>query len=118
MKILVTGSTGFLGTALCQYLEGQGYAPVHVTSSNCDLRRADNLLAFNAAQYDLIFHLAAWTQAGDFCLKYPGDQWIINQQINTNTLAWWARHQPQAKLVFIGTSCVYAPGSELRESEY
>jgi GDP-L-fucose synthase len=62
--------------------------------------------------------LAAWTQAGDFCIKHPGEQWIINQQINTNVLSWWAEAQPQAKLVFMGTSCVYAPESEMRETDY
>ena len=40
-------------------------------------------------KFDEIYHLAAWTQAGDFCLKYPADQWINNQIINTNILNWW-----------------------------
>ncbi len=118
MKVLVTGSSGFLGTALCSYLEKQGCELTRLTSRNCDLRRAESLLSFTTEKYDLIYHLAAWTQAGDFCIKHLGEQWIINQQINTNTLAWWAEHQPQAKLIFMGTSCVYAPGSDLRETDY
>lgn len=118
MKIVVTGSSGFLGTALCTFLERQGHDLTRLTSSNCDLRRADSLAALSPEKCQVIFHLAAWTQAGDFCLRHPGEQWIINQQINTNTLAWWANDQPQAKLVFMGTSCAYAPGSNLREAEY
>jgi GDP-L-fucose synthase len=118
MRVLVTGSSGFLGTALCAYLDGQGCQLTRLTSANCDLRKADSLSAYSAEKFELIFHLAAWTQAGDFCLRHPGEQWIINQQINTNTLTWWAESQPQAKLVFMGTSCAYAPGSELREDEY
>jgi len=118
MKIIVTGSSGFLGTALCAYLEMQGHTLTKLNSQNCDLRKADSLAAFNSEKYDLLFHLAAWTQAGDFCIKHPGEQWIINQQINTNVLSWWAEAQPQAKLVFMGTSCVYAPESEMRETDY
>lgn len=118
MKIIVTGSSGFLGTALCKYLEAQGHSLTKLNSRNCDLRKSESLLAYGGEQYDLLFHLAAWTQAGDFCIKHPGEQWIINQQINTNVLSWWADAQPQAKLVFMGTSCVYSPESELRETDY
>jgi GDP-L-fucose synthase len=118
VKIIVTGSSGFLGSSLCAFLEERAMRPVRLTSVNCDLARADNLNQFNNERFDLIFHLAAWTQAGDFCLKHPGEQWIINQQINTNVLAWWGQQQPQAKLVFMGTSCSYEPGSSLREDEY
>ena len=118
MRALVTGASGFLGTALCRFLETKGVDVIRLNSRNCDLTKPESLEAFNDRRYDLLFHLAAWTQAGDFCLRHPGEQWIINQQINTNTLAYWFKHQPQAKLVFMGTSCAYAPGSDLRETDY
>jgi len=118
MNILVTGSTGFLGTALCAKLEAQGHSVVRLNSKNCDLTRPDSLAPFNDRAYDQIHHLAAWTQAGDFCLYHPGEQWIINQQINTHVLSWWHRSQPKAKLICIGTSCAYDPGMELVEENY
>jgi GDP-L-fucose synthase len=118
MEILVTGATGFLGTALCKQLEAAGHSPVRLNSKNCDLTRAESLMAFNDRAYDQIYHLAAWTQAGDFCLHHPGEQWIVNQQINTNVLAWWQKRQPQAKLICMGTSCAYAPDQELVEENY
>lgn len=118
MKILVTGATGFLGTSLCSQLERWGHDIVRLSSKNCDLTRQDSLLKFNDKAYDHIFHLAAWTQAGDFCLYHPGEQWIINQQINTNVLAWWKEHQPQAKMICMGTSCAYDPDMELVEENY
>ena len=112
MKILITGGTGFLGTALCDALERGGHELVKVNSRNCDLTRAESLDQFNHLKFDRIFHLAAWTQAGDFCLHHPGEQWILNQRLNTNTLAWWQARQPEAKLVCMGTSCAYAPEAE------
>ena len=118
MKIIVSGATGFLGQALCSRLKSLGHEVVELSSSNCDLTQEDNLKAFNHHRYDHIYHLAAWTQAGDFCLYHPGEQWIINQQINTNVLAWWQKEQPQAKLISIGTSCAYAPDLPLEEENY
>src|SRR6266545_3677927 len=102
MNMLVTGATGFLGSALCARLESRGHQIARLNSRNCDLTRQDSLDRFNDRAYDQIYHLAAWTQAGDFSLHHSAEQWIINQQLNTNTLAWWQRHQPQAKLICIG----------------
>ena len=79
---------------------------------------AGSLEAATAGEYALIYHLAAWTQAGDFCLHHPGEQWVINQQINTHVLDYWHREQPNAKLVAIGTSCSYAPDLPLVEENY
>lgn len=118
MNIFVTGGAGYLGTALCQSLRAQGHDVTAPTSQECDLRRSDALAAFDGQRYEQIFHLAAWTQAGDFCLTHAGEQWIANQQINTSVLAWWQQRQPQAKLVCMGTSCAYAPEQPLAEPHY
>jgi len=117
VKILVTGATGFLGTALCRRLGAQNYEIRALGSRDADLRVRGCLDQFKGP-WDQIYHLAAWTQAGDFCLRNPGEQWIRNQQINTNVLEWWQSHQPQAKLISIGTSCAYSPDSLLSEEYY
>jgi len=118
MKTIVTGASGFLGTALCRALEQHGHEVTRLNSKNCNLTDATALPRFNPTRYDRIFHLAAWTQAGDFCLHHPGEQWTINQAINTNVLTWWQRDQPQAKLITMGTSCAYDPEVDLIESNY
>ncbi len=118
MKILITGGTGFLGTTLCSQLEIEGHEITCINSKNCDLTKPDSLHQFNGQIYDQIYHLAAWTQAGDFCLSHQGEQWIINQQINTHILTWWQQQQPQAKLICMGTSCAYDPKVSLREKNY
>ncbi|MGD9648856.1 MAG: NAD-dependent epimerase/dehydratase family protein [Pirellulales bacterium] len=118
MKILVTGGTGFMGTALVTRLADDGHQVTRLGSRAADLTRPDALDRFNGERFDQIYHLAAWTQAGDFCLRHPGEQWIFNQQINTTVLAWWSRCQPQAKLVAIGTSCAYDPNLPLVEENF
>lgn len=118
MKTVVTGATGFLGAALCAKLEEEGHEVVRLSSTNCDLTDHESLNRFNNKSYEQIYHLAAWTQAGDFCLYHPGEQWIVNQQINTNVLAWWHRDQPQAKLIGMGSSCAYDPNLALVEENY
>ncbi|SDU21370.1 GDP-L-fucose synthase [Verrucomicrobium sp. GAS474] len=117
MNIFVTGGGGFLGQHLLATLKAQGHTVVSPTSREADLRKPGALDGY-AGKFDRIFHLAAWTQAGDFCLHHPGEQWIINQEMNTNVLSWWQRLQPQAKMISMGTSCAYAPDLELKEPYY
>jgi GDP-L-fucose synthase len=118
VKVLVTGATGFLGTALCRALTAAGEEVTALGSAVCDLTKPGALDPWSGSTFDRIFHLAAWTQAGDFCLRHPGEQWLINQQINTTVLAWWHAHQPQAQLIAVGTSCAYDPELELVEENY
>lgn len=118
MNILITGASGFLGKFLCEALRVEGHTLFEVNSKNCNLLMPHSLHAFNSVRFDQIYHLAAWTQAGDFCLRHPGEQWILNQKINTHILSWWSEYQPQAKLICMGTSCAYDPDLPLKEENY
>ncbi len=116
-KVFVSGASGFLGKFFIQYLKKKNFIIVNPRSKACNLLKQNSLNKYKT-KFDYIFHLAAWTQAGDFCLKYPGDQWLKNQMMNTNVLSWWKEYQPQAKLIFIGTSCSYAEKSDFKEKSY
>lgn len=118
MKVFVTGGSGFLGRHLCASLRSAGHDVTAPTSRECNLLEPGALAPWDSERFDWIFHLAAWTQAGDFCLHHPGEQWLHNQQLNTTVLAWWSGRQPQAKLASIGTSCAYSPDLPLREEHY
>lgn len=117
MRILVTGATGFLGTNLVEKLIAAGHRVTPLGSKDADLTVEGTLRKYSET-YDRIYHLAAWTQAGDFCLKNPGAQWLNNQKMNTEVLAWWHERQPQAKLICMGTSCAYPEEGKLVEERY
>jgi len=118
MRILVTGASGFLGRFLVSKLNSLDFDVTPLSSKDADLTDCSSLEKFIHKKYDQIIHLAAWTQAGDFCLRHPGEQWIINQKINTNILSFWLNYQPQALFVSMGTSCSYSPNLNLIESNY
>lgn len=109
MKVLVTGSSGYLGKHLVKKLESSGFEIFISNTKIANLSNDFGLRVYDNVKFDYIFHLAAKTKAGDYCLFHKGDQWIDNQVINTNILKYWKDHQPQAKMIAIGTSCSYSP---------
>ena len=118
MKALVTGATGFLGKHLCSKIEDRDIE-VHISNTKqANLSKIENLYVFNDIKFDYIFHLAAATKAGDYCLTHQGNQWEDNQLLNTNMLIYWKDHQPQAKIICMGTSCSYPFALPMTEENY
>ena len=113
MSILVTGATGYLGRHLVPRLKKLGF-DIHISNTQqANLLSIENLNIFNGRKFDYIFHLAALAKAGDYCLTHTGEQWEVNQIINSNILKYWCDHQSQAKMICMGTSCSYAANAHL-----
>jgi len=114
--VLITGSSGFLAQHLFGALPKQTSVIQSSTTQNNLLHRdfGKDILPFSL---DYIFHCAAFTKAGDFSLKHPGQQWEVNQDLNTAITKYWRHNQPQAKLITFGSSCGYSPGIDYKTEE-
>lgn len=102
MKILVTGSTGFVGKHLVKRLKEDKHEVVEINSTNFT-----SMWNLEKNSIDVIVHLAVKTEAGGYCQNHPGEQWIINNSINADMLAYWADNQQRAHMVTFGSSCGY-----------
>lgn len=117
MKILVTGNTGFLGRHLTPRIISKGHSLYVCNTKINNLLKPIDPEAI-PEKIDIIYHLAAWTKAGTFPLEHKGDLWEKNQLINSHIMSYWLRHQSQALMIAIGTSCAYSPGMEMCEDNY
>ena len=117
-RILILGGNGFLGKALQKRLHCRNDVIFTPSSSEFNLLSPCVEDPYKSEKIDEIWHLAAWTRAGDFCDTHRADQWLVNQKINTGTLEYWSRFQKQAKLIACGTSASYASEDNLSEAAY
>lgn len=117
-NVLITGASGFLGRHLVKYIENIGWSYSVSNTKIANLMDDKNLHIYNDIKFDYIFHLAAHTKAGDYCLYHKGEQFEINQKINSNILKYWREYQPQAKMIAMGTSCSYSPNILMTEKNY
>ena len=102
MKILITGSTGFVGRHLVKRLKAEKHEVIEINSTNFT-----SMWNLEKNSIDVIVHLAVKTEAGGYCQNHPGEQWIINNSINADMLAYWADNQQRAHMVTFGSSCGY-----------
>ena len=115
-KIFITGGNGFLGRHLVPILIKDNFV-LSPSSKKLNLMNFSDFKNFNT-KFDEIYHLAAWTEAGDFCLNNQGTQWVNNQVMNSNVIKWWSTTQRKAKLIFIGSSCCYSEIGNFKEENF
>ena len=113
-KVLVTGSKGFVGTHLCNYLNENGLKVVCNNSKqkDIDVTNIDELLTINGV--DAIVHLAAKTSVSD-SFKDPSQTYYTNFVGTLNVLE-FARTKKIKKLIYVSTYVygqpVYLPVDE------
>jgi nucleoside-diphosphate-sugar epimerase len=110
-NILITGVTGFVGRHLVKELE-KNHDVTKINSSNWN-----NIFSITK-NFDYIIHLAVKTAAGGYCQNHPGEQYLINSDINYTILKYWKECQPQAKMITFGSSCGYNKDIEKTEINY
>tara|TARA_Y100000592_G_scaffold70570_1_gene109768 strand:- start:25 stop:909 length:885 start_codon:yes stop_codon:yes gene_type:complete len=113
MKILVTGSTGFVGKHLIKRLKEEKVEVTEINSLNFD-----TMWSLEKNSYDYIIHLAVKTAAGGYCQNHPGEQWIVNNSINVDVLAYWQQYQQRATMITFGSSCGYNNDVKKTEENY
>jgi GDP-L-fucose synthase len=107
MRVLVTGGTGFLGSHLSERLAAEGHDVFAARHADYDLTRwEDAERMFDAAQPELVFHLAAEVGGIGANRANPGRYWYANLQMGLNVLE-LARLSRTRKIVVLGTICEY-----------
>ena len=115
-KALILGSTGFFGRHFVEKAKDL-FELTSLNSKSCDLL-TNKIYEFDDVKYDYIFYFSVKTEAGGYCQKHPGEQFLINQRMNTRILNYWKEIQPQAKFITFGSSCSYSDDSVKVEENY
>lgn len=114
MKILITGSAGFVGSYLFNYLkpENQIYGlsrrKGENTTHSFDITNPEVRKLLDETAPDIIIHLAALTNV-DYCEEHSEEALNINVS-GTKNLAEWCKEN-RKKMIYISTDYVY-PGEK------
>jgi GDP-L-fucose synthase len=107
-KILVTGASGLIGSALVRQLKARGAKQLFTpTRAELDLRDQEFVKAWFAAHTPAyVFHLAARVGGIHANAHYPADFIYDNTAMHCNVLQSAHRHGVK-KLLFPGSACTY-----------
>jgi nucleoside-diphosphate-sugar epimerase len=111
---VVLGADGFIGRNLVRYWRARGW-PVHPVGRACAdfTERAAVLRVFREAPpATRILHAITRQRTGAIQYQIQGELLADNAAIHLNVLEAWRLHQPQARLVSLGSSCVYPESAQ------
>ena len=106
---LILGADGFLGRHFVRIFAERGWPHHAISRSDGDFTDPDTVSRTFAAapKVKRIFHLITRQRTGAIQYDIQGELLTINSRIHLNVLEAWRLHQPQAKLISMGSSCVY-----------
>ncbi len=105
--MLITGGGGFLGSHLVERVRGEGLEPFVARRRDYDLTSAADVeRLFEAAQPELVIHLAAEVGGIGANRDNPGRYWYSNLMMGAHVLE-QSRVAGVRKLVLLGTICSY-----------
>ncbi len=106
-RIWVAGHTGMVGAALVRRLAAEDCRVLVVDSATLDLRRQDDVAAWMETNKPTAVFVAAARVGGILANdSYPADFIYDNMMIEANIIH-GAHEAGVAKLLFLGSSCVY-----------
>jgi GDP-L-fucose synthase len=111
---IILGADGFLGANLGAYFTAHGRAWHGVFRRDGDLtdKATARRLLQRAPKAARIFHLVTRQRTGPSQFQIQGELLAINTAIHLNVLEAWRLHQPQAKLISMGSSCTYPESTQ------
>jgi GDP-L-fucose synthase len=106
---LIVGASGFLGRNLRSWFDRHRQAYIAIGREAGDLRDRGTVLRLFAERPSVgrILHVATFQRTGQRQYEIPAELLDTNLRIHLNVLEAWMRHQPQAKLISMGSSCAY-----------
>lgn len=109
MKVLITGSEGFVGSHLIRELREHRHTPVACPLARCDVRQAAAWEAvLSEDRPEAVIHLAALSSI-ELCERDPRATWEVNTLAVEAMLKIQARVLPGSAFLFVSSSKIYAP---------
>lgn len=108
---IILGADGFIGRNLVEYWRQRGW-PCHAIGRSAgdftDFAVVERAFKNAPAGASRILHAITKQRTGAIQYQIQGELLADNSRIHLNVLEAWRRYQPQAKLITLGSSCVYA----------
>lgn len=111
MRIVVLGSTGFIGENVVKHLQGSGHVVFPYSRKTVDLLKIEDIsVAFKRDRPEAIINCAAHTGSGHYVNTHAAEVFTDNAQMALNLYRAVQKTCPSARVINIISNCSY-PGN-------